>query len=150
MKTFRRFRLLPRQARRAVLIRYALFQLPDLLIVLLVLALLRQWADVPDRWTGGVMVFWIIKDIALFPFVWQAYEKTPSHLRGNPVGARGLAAERLDPSGYILVQGVLWQAKSSQGAAIEKGDPVEVERAERLVLIVRRCGAEDSAPPRGG
>ncbi|MEW6335405.1 MAG: NfeD family protein [Thermodesulfobacteriota bacterium] len=144
MKTFHRFLLLPRQARRAVLIRYTLFQLPDLLIVLLVLVLLRQWVDLPARWMWGVMVFWVIKDIALFPFFWPAYEKTPSHVQGCPVGVRGLAAERLDPFGYILVQGVLWKAKSSQGAAIEKGDLVEVERAERLVLFVRRCGAEDS------
>lgn len=150
MKTLRRFRLLPRQSRRAVLIRYTLFQLPDLLIVLLVLVLLRQWVDLPTRWMWGVMVFWVLKDIALFPFVWLAYEKTPSHVQGSPVGARGLAAERLDPSGYILVQGVLWQAKSSQEAAIEKGDPVEVERAERLVLIVRRCATEEKADLTGG
>lgn len=150
MNTFRRFRQLPGQRRKAVLIRYTCFQLPDLLILLLVLALLGQWVDIPARWKWGVIVFWVLKDIALFPLLWPAYEKTPSHVRDTLIGARGLAAEKLDPFGYIRIQGVLWQAKVCPGECVEKGDPVQVEGVDGIVLTVRHCGREEKADPPGG
>lgn len=155
MEKLRRFRLRSGQARRAILIRYALFQIPDLLIVLVVLAALDRWVDFHSRWIWGVIVLWIVKDVALFPFVWAAYERPPSHAREALVGAAGVAVEKLNPDGYVRVGGVLWRAETMGGSAVDEGGTVVVDGVDGSILLVRpddgrKKNAElpsDGAPP---
>ena len=52
-------------------------------------------------------------------------------------GLRGIAKERIDPSGYIIVRGELWQARLIEnGVAIEKGENVLVKVREGLTLRI--------------
>jgi membrane-bound serine protease (ClpP class) len=53
------------------------------------------------------------------------------------IGARGIARERIAPSGYILVRGELWRARLREGSpAVEEGDPVRVLKIEGLTLEI--------------
>jgi len=63
------------------------------------------------------------KGIISYPFVWRAYD-WGSELENNPmIGLRGIAKDRLNPSGYISVHGELWKAK-----VIEGGSSLKKER----------------------
>jgi hypothetical protein len=59
MTNFRRFRLLSRQAKKDVLVRYALPQIPDMLILLLASLILQRRVSVPSWLMWGVIVFWL-------------------------------------------------------------------------------------------
>ena len=138
MRNFHRFRLLSRQAKKDLLVRYALFQIPDVLILLLALAILQRWVNMPSWLVWGVVASWLLKDIVMFPFVWRAFEEVSADARQALIGAEGVAAEELDPSGYIRVQGVLWRARvMEQGEAVHKGDNVVVSGVEGLLFTVR-------------
>jgi len=55
------------------------------------------------------------------------------------IGNEGRVTRRLDPEGYVKVQGVLWKATCDE-AELEIGDEVVVVGIERLKLIVRPKG----------
>jgi len=152
MSALKRFRCLPRQERKDVLIRYALFQIPDTLILILALWGLNAWAALPSPAICGAIVLWLLKDVALFPFVWRAYQHGFADARDALIGAEGIAEEKLDPSGYIRVHGVLWRATvKDPGRVVQKGERVEVDGVDGLLLTVRRKGGKtmaDGAPRR--
>ena len=71
----------------------------------------------------------------MFRFAWRAYD---SDSRTNPmIGERGIAEERLAPSGYIRVNDELWKAEVMQrDREIAKGEAVRVREVKGLTLIV--------------
>jgi membrane protein implicated in regulation of membrane protease activity len=126
-----------RQAR--ILIRYALFQIPSLALLMLILTLVRRWVDLPEWFFWGAFGVWLVKDMALFPFVWQAYDRDRSRELQSWVGTEGIAEERLAPRGYVRVHGELWQAEMiGDGPPIEKGVVVKIQKIEGLKLLVER------------
>jgi membrane protein implicated in regulation of membrane protease activity len=126
--------------------RYALFQLPGLALVVLVLILIGRWSDLPAWVFWVVIVLWVLKDLAAFPFVWTAYDP---HDGGNPlVGARGVARERLAPSGYVRIRGELWKAQATGDRAIECGETVRVRSAHGLTLTVEPEADDPRETPR--
>ena len=53
------------------------------------------------------------------------------------IGARGIAIERLAPTGFINVQGELWKAERiGKGPLIEKGEMVRVVKIRGLKLFI--------------
>ena len=53
------------------------------------------------------------------------------------VAARGIAKERLTPSGYVQIRGELWKAALMEGSSpLEKGERVRDEGAFGLRLAV--------------
>ncbi len=52
------------------------------------------------------------------------------------IGVKGIVAKRLDPSGYVSVEGELWEAKTESGA-VEPGTSVVVIGQSGLTLIVK-------------
>lgn len=58
-----------------ILMRYALVQLPALVLLVLILILVRRWVDLPNWFEWGFIAVWVVKDVALFPFVWPSYER---------------------------------------------------------------------------
>ncbi len=121
------------------LVKYALLQVPGIAMVVAAVILARHWLDLPT-WIAVVVVsLWVVKDIALFPFVWRAYDKTRPGDPYSMIGARGIAQERLAPSGYVLVGRELWRAEMMEpGSAIEKGEAVRVREIKGLTLMVER------------
>jgi len=118
--------------------RYALFQIPGLVLLILILIMVRRWVDFPLWFFWGSVFIWIVKDTVLFPFVWRAYDWNRSQDVHSLVGSEGIVEERLAPSGYIRVHGEIWQAKMiKEGSPIEKGEGVRIQGIRGLVLLVQ-------------
>ena len=126
-----------KQIPKPIYIRYILLNIPGLAAVILILIIIQHWVVMPEWLFWSVIVFWIIKDALLFPFVWRAYDwERPGRSR-SMVGERGIAKERLAPKGYVQVHGELWRAiKTDDGPAIEMGQPVKIVKMDGLTLFV--------------
>ena len=119
-------------------IAYALLQLPALALLILALILVQRWIEIPAWFFWGLISIWVAKDIILFRYTWRAYDwnRPPSGVN-SMIGARGIAEERLNPSGYIRIGGELWKAEVAEGdPPIERGGGVRVKGAQGLTLRV--------------
>lgn len=120
-----------------VILRYALFQIPSLALIISILILVRQWVDLPGWIFWGSIALWIAKDIILFPFVWRAYDRNRLKELHTLIGAEGIADEKLAPSGYIRVHGEFWRAEvGGDRLPVEKGERVRIQGIRGLKLIV--------------
>jgi len=108
-------------------------------MVVMAVIFARRWLDLP-AWIGAVAISaLLVKDIILFPFVWRAYDKTRPGDPFSLIGARGIAQERLAPSGYALVGRELWRVEvMAPDSPIEKGEAVRVREIKGLTLLVER------------
>jgi membrane-bound ClpP family serine protease len=80
------------------------------------------------------------KDIFLFPFLWRFHDPNqyPDRFRMN--GRKGFALTRLNPDGYVQVQGERWQAGIyEEQASIEQGEAICIKAINGLKLTVRSC-----------
>ncbi len=115
--------------------RYMLLQVPGVLILVLVLILVRQWIDLSTLFICSLVALWVAKDIILFPFLWRAYDRDQQN---QMIGTRGIAEERLAPSGYVYIHGELWQAEVMKGyPPIDRGETVRVQGINGLKLLVQ-------------
>lgn len=115
---------------------YSLMQLPELALVVVGLITLQHWVTLPFWLFWGIIAVCIAKDVVLFPFVWRSYDSTQATADAL-IGAVGVARERLAPTGYIRVRGVLWRAEVADGGPpVEPGKTVKVEERHGLTLIV--------------
>ena len=116
---------------------YALLQLPALALVVMLLVILRHWIPVSPWLFWGIIVAWMATDVVLFPFVWRSYDPDLQARSEAIIGEVGVTQERLDPTGYIRVRGVLWRAEvAGGGSSIEPGKNVRVKKRRGLTLIV--------------
>ena len=122
-----------------IVVRYTLLQLPAIVLLILLLILAQRWVKLPAWFTWGLIAFWIAKDVVLFPLTWRAYERSKSGSADLMIGLRGIAEDRLSPSGYIYVRGELWRAEVEENSEpIEKGERVRVYGNRGLTLLVNR------------
>ncbi len=120
-----------------VLITYALLQIPGLVAVTLALIIFQPLVELSLWHKGTIIGLWVLKDVALYPFVWRAFAWHSMSDVQVLVGAEGTAEERLDPTGYVRVHGELWKAETvRKGTAIEKGTVVSIRGMRGLVLLV--------------
>jgi len=127
----------PKKIPRPIYLRYILLNIPGLAAVILILIIIQSWVVLPGWLFWSVIVFWIVKDALLFPFVWRAYDwERPGRSRAM-IGERGIAKERLAPKGYVQVHGELWRAvKTDNGPPIEIGQSVKIVKMDGLTLFV--------------
>lgn len=119
--------------------RYILFQIPSLTLLILILILIRRWVNLSAWYLWGFIALWLAKDLVLFPFVWRAYDRDRLRELQSLVGIEGIAEERLAPTGYIRVHGELWQAEVVRAdVLIERGEPVRIRGIKGLRLQVER------------
>ncbi len=138
MKRFEPYRMLSKETKRRIVLRYALFQIPDIAIFVLILFALHQWVDLSLWMYMGLVSLWMAKYVLVFTFVWPAYDQPQPGDIKSLIGTEGIAEERLDPSGYIRVHGELWRAEViGKTIPIEKGQTVLIERACGLTLFVK-------------
>jgi len=124
----------------SVLSRYLLFQLPELVLVCLVLLALVGLDVLGTGLAWGVLAVWVVKEIVLFPFVRRAYEPSDPTGVGSMLGATGAVIDRLDPEGTIRLGPELWAASLEQGSApVEVGAAVQVVAIDGLRLTVVAC-----------
>ena len=122
---------------RPIYLRYILLNIPSLAAVILILIIIQHWVVLPGWLFGSIIVFWIVKDALLFPFVWRAYDWEGPGRSRSMIGERGIAKERLAPAGYVQVRGELWRAvKIDDGPPIEIGQSVKIVKMEGLNLFV--------------
>jgi membrane protein implicated in regulation of membrane protease activity len=127
LKGFNQFRRLPKKHQWRIVTRFALYQIPDMAILVLILVVIGAWVDLPSSLILGLVSLWVLKDVFVFPFVWRAYDQPRPEDPLPLIGAEGIAEERLAPSGYVRVHGELWHAEVK-----EKTNPVEPGEKEAL------------------
>lgn len=114
---------------------YLLWQLPGWGLLALLLAWLIRVMDLGVWIAAAVFCLFVVKDLVLFPAMRAAFRPSPSG--AWPIGERGEAVERLEPSGYIRVKGELWKAEAhGPGKRIPAGSTVVVRGARGLTLFV--------------
>jgi membrane protein implicated in regulation of membrane protease activity len=120
---------------RQVILRYSLLQLLEIVLLLLILALLRQWINIPMWAVGTFTSLLVMINIIIYPFVWRAYDTNPPN---SICGSQGIAADRLSPCGFVRINGELWHAKiSDDNSVIAKGEVVTVKDRSGFTLIVQ-------------
>ena len=124
-----------------VLGKYWALQIPGTVLLIVILHLLQDRLGLSTWLLWGIVGFWVAKDVALYPVVWRSYDAGYPATQHSLDGARGVATERLDPSGYVRVRGELWRAELARGARpVDKDEPVQVRAMRGLTLIVAAMG----------
>ena len=125
--------------RRSPFWRYTAFQVPGWVVALAIGWWIHTSFDAP-RWVApGILLVWVVKDMALYPLLRSAYEVNEAPPVERLIGRRGVAMEPLAPAGYVRIGGELWRAEAIDGARIEADSGVEVAGAQGLVLSVRHA-----------
>ena len=121
---------------RVVFLKYTMFQVPGWIVAAAVGVWLNRTMDGPGAVVGGLPVFWILKDMALYPLLRTAYETSDTSPIERLVGAQGKTVETLAPLGYVRIAGELWRAETDTGS-VAADTLVDVIGATGLVLQVR-------------
>ncbi|MCB0162930.1 MAG: NfeD family protein [Anaerolineae bacterium] len=117
--------------------RYALLQIPGLALLVLILIVIQQWVELPAWFTWGLVIIWVVKEAALFPLLWRAYDWDHAGDANSMVGLRGVVQKRLSPTGSVRVRGELWQARvMGDGPPIYEGEVIQVREIRGLTLFV--------------
>ncbi len=74
--------------------------------------------------------------------VWRSQRRRPTGGREGMLGTVGVARQRLDPQGTVLVRGEYWTATSDE--TVQPGESVEITGIEGLRLRVRPVAARRS------
>lgn len=132
-----------REPTAAVFARYMTFQVPGMFVAALVLVGLVQWEYVTVAVALALFGFWVLKDLAMFPFLRVGYEKGGGpHGASALVGAAGTAQQELrdDEVGWVRVGPELWRARLEAGATpVAQGEKVRVVEVRDLTLQVVRA-----------
>ena len=133
----------PRDWSAGLVWRYTLFQIPALALLLIILIVIQQWIAMPAWLVWGLVIIWIIKDVALFPVTWRAYDWDDARKANSMVGRQGVVQEQLSPEGSVRVRGELWRARiTEEGSPIDKGEAVRVREICGLTLVVEKVAEE--------
>jgi membrane protein implicated in regulation of membrane protease activity len=128
----------------SVYLRYILLNIPEFVAMLLILVVIQYWVVIPVWLLWSIIGFWIVKDVVLFPFIWRAYDWDRAGRSRSLIGERGIAKDKLAPSGYIQIHSELWKAERlAEGPPIEAGQPVRVKKMEGLTLFVELDNTAD-------
>ena len=120
-----------------VIFRYALFQLPHLFILILILFVLRYFLKIPGYAILIAIGIWVLKDIALYPFIGRFYDPDYQKDWLSMVGKKGIVKKSLKPKGKILVKGELWKAEVlEKDIKINIGETVVIQGIKGLNLFV--------------
>ena len=128
-----------RAATLSVVGRYALFQLPELGVVGGALAVAVDAGLLEASWAWAVAGAWVVKEVALFPFVRSAYEPSNPNAASALVGRVAIVTQRLDPRGTVKLGPELWSARlDGELDPVDAGSSVCVKAVEGLTLRVER------------
>lgn len=132
----------PRRRHARALLRYTLFQIPELALIAagLFLAVDQAWLT-----KGSALVLltaWLLKDVALFWIVRDAYAPGDGRLPRDPRGQVGIAPDGLDGEGYVQLGPERWRSRRAPTSGpIPSGSAVRVVALDGLTLEVEACPA---------
>jgi membrane-bound ClpP family serine protease len=121
--------------------RYVLFQIPDLIITLLVLIIIQQFFDLPFWIILLILLASILKDIIMFPFVWKSYLVHDREDHANIKGQVCIATEDFEAHGMVQINGELWKAISL--SPVKKNDRLLIQKISGLELFVEPIFEDD-------
>jgi len=125
-----------------IMLKYTLFQLPEVLFFAAALTVAGRWMTIPTWFFWGVLFFLIIKNIAIFPFVWRAYDSRDAKRLYHMIGKKGVVIEPLRPQGVVRVNGELWKAEiSDKTVQVYQDEPIRVDDVRGFCLIVTKNGS---------
>jgi membrane protein implicated in regulation of membrane protease activity len=117
--------------------KYALLEAPGWVLAGVLASALHAWVGLSTELAVLLVVFWVLKDLALYPWLRPAYESDPRSETEKLAGSTAVAVQPLDPVGYVRLAGELWRADAGRGSAsIPAGSRVRVRAAEGLTLLV--------------
>lgn len=119
------------------IIKYAVLQVAELFVLVIALLFVGRWIHIP-RWLFWTLLLgWAIKDAAMYPIVWRAYEANNQQELSPVVGDFATAQQDLSPSGYVRINGELWRAiTENPDTSIRKGQKVLVIEVRGSLLVV--------------
>ncbi|MFT5041301.1 MAG: hypothetical protein ACI8TX_002273 [Hyphomicrobiaceae bacterium] len=130
-------------------LRYAILQIPALLVLALVVWLAVRQGWIAGHWGIVAVLAWVAKDLAMYPLVSHAYEAGADDRRA-PVGCRGVVTLPLSPQGRVRVRGENWRAcvvvdayppgdpdRDGATSVLEVGCSVVVYERQGHLLLVR-------------
>ncbi|MBW1843939.1 MAG: hypothetical protein JRJ05_06315, partial [Deltaproteobacteria bacterium] len=100
------------------LLRYTLFQIPDLTLLSLGLAAAVRWWGLPVFAAYGLVALWLVKDVIMFPILRVAYESDSTSGVDAICGALGVVTQPLAPAGYVRLGPELWKAELASGGSV--------------------------------
>ena len=118
-------------------LRYVLLEIPDLLVLGVLLWLAHQWDWIEAKPAWLILGLWIVKDALLFPLIVPVLARKPVLGPELLVGQTALVVRDLDPEGTVKIRGELWRAESASGPIVS-GTYTEVLSMTGLTLRVRR------------
>jgi membrane protein implicated in regulation of membrane protease activity len=134
-----------------VILKYTLLHLVELGLLIVVLAVVRYFINVPIWLIITILALWILKDIVLFRKVWRAYAMDDNHPMRRLVGLEATVVDGLDPVGYVRVQGELWKAEiKDPGNPARRGDRTRVVDIKGMTLIVEMYSDREPQRSRDG
>jgi membrane protein implicated in regulation of membrane protease activity len=140
------------RGRLLVLGKYLLLQLPGWALVSAAAWAAHHWLGLGPWLAVGAVAVWVLKDLALYPFVRHAYEVEPRRPGEHLEGRVAVAEDDLAPGGFVRLDHELWRARLAPGSApVARGERVRVETVEGLSLRVRAEseGADEVGDTRG-
>ena len=118
--------------------KYLLFEIPQWFLLALILWVLVETTHIPVWAVQGFFVVWVLKDIAIFPLVRNAYANDAKTGIEELIGVKATTQDRLDPEGFVRIHGVLWKARAEPAdQPINRDTVVTVCAARGLTLIVQ-------------
>ncbi len=131
-------------AKRRTIVRYTLFQIPDLILLCLGLAAAVRWLGLPAIAAYGLVAAWIAKDIILFPVLRIAYESDASSEPRRVRGEFGVVTQPLVPAGYVRLGSELWKAELASGTgSVPVGSAIRVVEVRGLTLVVEPATSDE-------
>jgi membrane-bound ClpP family serine protease len=125
--------------------RYVLLQIPDLVLLLLALAVLDRWLDLSREVVAAVVGVWLVKVVLVLPLARRALAQAPVLEPTPSAGSVGTARTRLDPAGYGRFRGELWRCEiTDDGEPLEEGARLRVRDVDGLSLVVERAPDDGS------
>ena len=119
--------------------RYLLLELPEILIVTVLILILRRFIHLSLWMIGLAVLVLFLKALIVYPRVRKVFSQKPYTGVESVVGATGKVVETLNPEGIVKIRGELWTAESKQGK-IRKGEDIEVVAVSGSKLIVKNTG----------
>ena len=126
-------------------VKYLLLEMPGWLLAGLVALALHEWAGVSAALVGTVLAVWIAKDLALYPWLKDAFSGDARSEAEKLLNRTGVVETSLDPFGVVRLGAELWRAEASpHGTPIPRGRRVRVTALRGLTLVVVEAGCQES------
>lgn len=108
-----------------------------LILGLILWGLPKLGIELPLPVTITIVILFAIFAVTTFKLGTRALKMKPLTGLSEMTNMDGVVVKRLDPIGYVKIDGEIWEAKSSNGI-IEKGANIKVLAQKRLRLIVKQ------------